>query len=66
MNKKKLIVQKLLILGVVVIGLYMLINFQWGTPPAISGVGFVLAGLALWIPHCPVANWLLGDKEQLS
>ena len=63
MNKKKQIVQKILIVGVIAIGIYMFLSFKWGTPPSISGVGFILAGLALWIPYCPVANWILGDKE---
>lgn len=63
MNKKKRIVQALLTIGVIVVGIYMLANFDWGTPPAISGLGFLMAGLALWTPHCPIMHKLLGDKE---
>jgi len=61
MNKKKRIVQGALALGVIVVGIYMLWNHTWGTPPAISGLGFLMTGLAIWIPHCPVAKAILGD-----
>jgi F0F1-type ATP synthase assembly protein I len=63
MNKKKKVLQMLLIVGVIAIGLYMFFSFAWGTPPAISGLAFVLTGLALWIPHCPLVNILFGDKK---
>lgn len=63
MNKKKKVVQMLLSIGVILVGLYMLFSFTWGTPPAISGLGFLLAGLALWTPHCPIMHMLLGDKK---
>ena len=52
--------QGALALGVIVVGIYMWWNFAWGTPPAISGVGFIMAGLALWVPHCPLMKKLLG------
>mgnify|MGYP001065254520 CR=1 FL=1 len=63
MNKKKKIVQELLTVGVIIVGIYMLVSFTWGTPPTISGLGFLMAGLALWVPHCPVIHKLLGDKQ---
>ncbi len=63
MNKKKRMVQAVLALGVIVVGIYMWWNHAWGTPPAISGLGFIMAGLALWVPYCPVAKALLGDGE---
>lgn len=64
MNKKKRILQSILAIGVILVGLYMLLSFPWGTPPAISGLGFLLAGLAQWVPYCPVVNFFLGDKGQ--
>ena len=63
MNKKKRMLQALLALGVIAVGIYMLWNHTWGTPPAISGLGFVLAGLALWVPHCPLMKAILGGSE---
>jgi hypothetical protein len=59
MNKKKQIVQAVLALGVIFVGIYMWWNFDWGTPPAISGAGFIMAGLALWVPHCPLMKMIL-------
>jgi len=61
MNKKKRILQGALALGVMGVGVYMLFSYTWGTPPAISGLGFLMAGLALWTPYCPGARLLLGD-----
>ncbi|MDA8597145.1 hypothetical protein N9L26_02275 [Candidatus Pacebacteria bacterium] len=62
MNKAKRMVQAVLAIGVILIGIYMWWNNPWLSPPSISGVGFFLAGLALWVPHCPVMHALLGDK----
>ena len=59
MNKKKRMLQALLALGVIAVGIYMWWNFAWGTPPAISGVGFIMAGLALWVPNCPLMKMIL-------
>jgi len=59
MNKKKRVVQGALALGVIAVGLYMWWNHAWGTPPAISGLGFIMAGLALWVPHCPLMKMIL-------
>jgi hypothetical protein len=59
MNKKKRVVQAVLALGVIAVGIYMMWNFAWGTPPAISGLGFIMAGLALWVPHCPLMKMIL-------
>jgi hypothetical protein len=59
MNKKKRMLQAALALGVIAVGLYMWWGHTWGTPPAISGVGFIMAGLALWVPHCPLMKMLL-------
>lgn len=61
MNKTKRLLQKALILGVVVVGVYMLYQHPWGTPPAISGLGFLMAGLAMWIPYCPICKMVLGE-----
>ncbi len=55
---KKKTLQALLALGTIVVGAYMLYSHQWPTPPAVSGLGFLFAGLALWIPHCPVCKKL--------
>ena len=52
------VVQMVSTLGVIAVGVYMFTNFAWPTPPAISGVGFFLAGVALWMNHCPVMKWL--------
>ena len=61
MNKVKRIIQGVLILGVVAVGAYMLYTYAWGTPPATSGLGFLMAGLAMWVPHCPICRAVLGD-----
>ena len=63
MNKKKKMLQAILILVVMVIGVYMLWENQWGTPPALSGLAFLLTGLAMWVPYCPVAHKMFGDKH---
>ena len=59
MNKKKRVVQGALALGVIAVGLYMWWSHALGTPPAISGLGFIMAGLALWVPHCPLMKMIL-------
>ena len=46
--------QQILALLVIIVGVYMFVQHAWMTPPSISGIGFFLAGLALWIPHCPI------------
>ncbi len=51
---KKTTLQALFALGTIIVGGYMFFTYSWGTPPAISGLGFLFAGLALWIPHCPI------------
>jgi len=53
---KKKTLQALLALGTIVVGAYMLYAHAWPTPPAVSGLGFLMAGLALWVPHCPICN----------
>lgn len=63
MNKTKKIMQGALTLGVIIVGIYMLVNHAWPTPPAISGVGFLLAGLALWVPRCPIIHMLVGGNK---
>ncbi len=53
MNKKLVdVVRKLLTVAVVVVGVYMLLNHAWPTPPAVSGLGFVFVGLALCFSQC--------------
>lgn len=64
MNKTKKIIQKILIIGVMVVGVYMFLNFQWPQPPAVSGLGFFMTGLAMWIPHCPLMQRLFGGKSE--
>jgi len=61
MNKAKRILQKILILGVIIIGIYMLVKYDWPTPPAVSGLGFLLIGFAVWIPHCPILKMIFKD-----
>jgi hypothetical protein len=60
MNKAKRTVQAILALAVMIIGIYMWWGHAWMTPPSTSGVGFFLAGLALWTPHCPIMKKVLG------
>jgi len=62
MKNKRLFVKRLLALGVVGIGIYMFTSFVWGTPPAISGLGFILAGLALFVPGHPTAKSPFEDR----
>jgi F0F1-type ATP synthase assembly protein I len=57
----KKIIQRILIIGVIIIGIYMLVTNTWPTPPAVSGLGFLLAGLAMWVPHCPICKMLFKD-----
>ncbi|MCD5381482.1 MAG: hypothetical protein LR008_02805 [Candidatus Pacebacteria bacterium] len=59
--KPKKVVQGLLAIGVIAVGVYMMWNFAWPTPPAVSGLGFLFTGLALWIPHCPIARVIFGE-----
>ena len=59
-NPKK-VIQRLLIIGVMVVGIYMLTNFEWPTPPAVSGLGILMAGLAMWIPICPLMKKMFGE-----
>lgn len=61
MNKAKRTLQAILALAVMIIGVYMLWNHEWMTPPSISGLGFLLTGLALWTPYCPIMKKVLGD-----
>ena len=53
---KKKTLQALLALGVMGVGVYMLYVNVWPAMPSVSGLGFLLAGLALWVPHCPVCK----------
>ena len=64
MNKAKRRLQQLTALGTIGIGIYMFVSYAWPAPPAVSGIGFILAGLGLWIPHCPLVHALVGDKSQ--
>lgn len=52
----KKVFQMLLALGVIAIGMYMLLSYDLPTPPALSGFAFLLTGLSLWMPHCPVCK----------
>ena len=56
---KKKTLQAILAVATMAIGVYMLYSYAWPAPPAVSGLGFLFAGLALWIPHCPIARKLL-------
>ncbi len=60
MNKPKKIIQGALIIGVILVGIYMLCTYEWETPPAISGLGFLMIGFAMWIPHCPLMRLVFG------
>lgn len=60
MNNTKLLLQRLLILGVIAIGIYMFASYSLPKPPAVSGIGFILAGLAMWVPTCPLLKKILG------
>lgn len=62
MNKTKKLIQKILVIGVMIVGVYMLMSYDWPQPPAVSGLGFLMAGLAMWIPHCPIMKMLFGDN----
>jgi uncharacterized membrane protein len=53
---KKKTLQALLALGVMVVGVYMLYTNVWPTMPAVSGLGFLMAGFALWVPYCPMCK----------
>ena len=48
----KKIIQMISSLVIIVIGIYMLVNFGCGTAPHLSGLAFLLIGLNLWMPHC--------------
>ncbi|MEM9336915.1 MAG: hypothetical protein AAGA35_03610 [Patescibacteria group bacterium] len=58
MSTPRKAVQMIATLGVIGIGIYMLASYAWPNPPAVSGIGFLLAGIALWMNHCPVMKWL--------
>ena len=64
MSKTRQIIQIIVASAVMIIGVYMLLNFDWPTPPAISGLGFLLAGYGLWVPRCFLLNFMLGDKKK--
>lgn len=63
MNPTKRLIQKALIIGVIVIGIFLLVSSEWPEPPALSGLGFLMAGLAMWIPHCPIMRMLFGGDR---
>jgi len=52
MSKK--VLQQILAILVIIVGVYMFAKHPWMTPPSVSGIGFLLTGLALWIPNCPI------------
>lgn len=62
MNKPKNIIQGILAIGVMLVGIHMICHYDWLTPPSISGIGFLMAGLAMWIPHCPLMRMIFGGK----
>jgi len=55
---KKKVIKGILALGVIVVGIYMCVNYDFPTAPAVSGLGFILAGLGQWTPVCPICNKL--------
>gem|GEM_PF-1436128 len=63
MSPIRLWLQRSLIIAIAIIGIYMFSQFNWPTPPAISGLGFILIAVALWIPSCPLLHLLLNDKK---
>jgi len=56
--------QRSLIILIASIGVYMLSQFVLPSPPAISGVAFLLIAAALWVPHCPLLGALLQDTDR--
>jgi uncharacterized membrane protein len=58
MSKQRKFVHLLASIGVIAVGLYMFFSYAWPTPPAVSGLGFFLTGLALWMNHCPIMKYL--------
>ena len=66
MSTTRQYIQGTVAIAVMIIGIYMLVNFDWPTPPAISGLGFLLAGFGLWTPHCIFLNLILRDKKKVS
>ena len=63
MGAQRKLIQMASTIGVVIVGIYMLANHAWPTPPAVSGLGFLLTGIALWMNHCPGLKWLF-EKEK--
>ena len=51
-----------LALAVIVIGIYMVANFESMTAPFISGIAFILTGMNLWLPNCPMCNHICKAK----
>lgn len=62
MSKPRQIIQMVLAIGVMVLGIYMLLNFEWPTPPAISGLGFLMVGFSQWTPYCLLMKWIFKDE----
>jgi hypothetical protein len=62
MGTQRKIIQMLSSIGIIMVGVYMFTNHAWPTPPAVSGVGFFLTGLALWMNHCPVLKYFFEKK----
>ena len=63
MGKERKIVQMLATIGVVVVGVYMTLSYDWPQPPAVSGLGFIFAGIALWMNHCPGMKMLFEKSK---
>ncbi|MBR9693408.1 hypothetical protein GOV07_05820 [Candidatus Woesearchaeota archaeon] len=38
------------------IGIYMVASSAYPTPPFLSGIVFIIIGLNLWIPYCPICK----------
>lgn len=55
---KKEHVKAVLALGVIIIGVYMLMTYNFPTPPAVSGLGFLLVGLGQWMNYCPICKFI--------
>lgn len=50
-------------LALLVIGIYMIMNSEWPTPPMLSGISFIVIAVNIWLPVCPVMEKLFPKKK---
>jgi drug/metabolite transporter (DMT)-like permease len=58
----KKVLEMILALGVIAIGVYMLFTNDAYTAPFLSGLGFLLSGVLLWLPNCPICKSICDKK----